>query len=160
MTMITAIWQVVIADHLRDQVLDVTFVSTASIVSPFTTFTLEQDRVQRSLVAAGVELVLSTKLTGIGSDHVRVENIYGGPGRDMACRSLVLVTSREPKRGLQNGLRVHTSELNIEVIGDALAPGLIADATFTGHLAARNFEGNGQDIEAALFQREMPHLPR
>jgi acyl-CoA thioesterase len=41
---------------------------------------------------------------------------------------------------------------------DTLAPGLIADATFGGHLAARSFEANEQDIEDDMFRREMPSL--
>ena len=47
---------------------------------------------------------------------------------------------------------------DVEVIGDALAPGLIADAVFSGHLAARNFLRNPEDIEKELFMREIPSL--
>jgi hypothetical protein len=41
---------------------------------------------------------------------------------------------------------------------DALAPGLIADATFGGHLAARSLEANQQGNEMDMFRREMPSL--
>ena len=44
------------------------------------------------------------------------------------------------------------------VVGDAEAPGLIADAIFSGHLAAENFESSEQEIEKAIFMREMPQL--
>ncbi|MCP4391867.1 MAG: hypothetical protein GY802_26470, partial [Gammaproteobacteria bacterium] len=46
----------------------------------------------------------------------------------------------------------------LEVIGDGLAPGLIADAVYSGHLAARNFEADPQEIAAAIYRREMPSL--
>jgi dimethylamine/trimethylamine dehydrogenase len=47
---------------------------------------------------------------------------------------------------------------HIQLIGDAEAPGLIADAIFSGHLAAENFESSEQEIEKAIFMREMPQL--
>ena len=40
----------------------------------------------------------------------------------------------------------------------AEAPGRIADAIFSGHLAAENFESLEQEIEKAIFMREMPQL--
>ena len=47
---------------------------------------------------------------------------------------------------------------HIEAIGDALAPGLIADSIFSGHLAAENFEMSEIEIERAMYMREMPSL--
>ena len=47
---------------------------------------------------------------------------------------------------------------HIELIGDALAPGLIADAIYSGHLAAENFETPEIEIERAMYMREMPSL--
>jgi dimethylamine/trimethylamine dehydrogenase len=52
----------------------------------------------------------------------------------------------------------HSIAQNIRLIGDAEAPGLIADAVFSGHLAAQDFEATETDIEKALFVREMPSL--
>ena len=39
-----------------------------------------------------------------------------------------------------------------------MAPGLITDAIFSGHLAAENFETPEIEIERAMFMREMPSL--
>ena len=47
---------------------------------------------------------------------------------------------------------------HIKLIGDAEAPGLIADAIFSGHLAAENFEAPAEEIEKAIYMREMPSL--
>jgi len=47
---------------------------------------------------------------------------------------------------------------SVQTIGDAHAPGLIADAVFAGHLAARNFQVDKDTTDAALFMREMPAL--
>ena len=53
---------------------------------------------------------------------------------------------------------VTTKNRHIKVIGDAIAPGLIADSIFSGHLAAENFETPEIEIEQAMFRREMPSL--
>ena len=57
---------------------------------------------------------------------------------------------------------VSTKESEIHPSSDlspyAEAPGLIADAIFSGHLAAENFESSEQEIEKAIFMREMPQL--
>ena len=46
----------------------------------------------------------------------------------------------------------------LELIGDAAAPGLIADAVYSGHMAARNFEKDPAEVAAALFRRELTAL--
>ena len=148
----------VIADHLAAAGVDVTLVSTSAIVSPFTENTLEQHRVQAALMAAGVRLVLSTRLDAVGDGHVIVANVYGGDAGTINCAGLVLVTARQIDRSLEVDLAKRAPRLPVEVIGDALAPGLIADATFGGHLAARSFEADPDRVEAALFRREMPEL--
>jgi dimethylamine/trimethylamine dehydrogenase len=148
----------VIADHLATAGSSVTFVSTASVVSPFTKNTLEQDRVQSALIEKNVTLHLSTNIQGAKDGTLTIVSTYGGPAREMRCDTLVLVTARQATRGLYNDL-VRTGEASEPVLlGDALAPGLIADATFGGHLAARSFEANEQDIEDDMFRREMPSL--
>ena len=52
---------------------------------------------------------------------------------------------------------VSTEESEIHPSSDQ-APGLIADAIFSGHLAAEKFESSEQEIEKAIFMREMPQL--
>ena len=148
----------VIAQHLAAAGLAITLVTTASVVSPFTTLTLEQHRVQSALIAAGVELVCSSKLSSASAGTVSVAGIYGGEADEIACSGLVLVTARQVDRWLEAALERSAPGLAVEVIGDALAPGLIADATFSGHLAARNFEADDSEMEAAMFRREMPAL--
>jgi dimethylamine/trimethylamine dehydrogenase len=74
------------------------------------------------------------------------------------------VTERLPETGLADGLRDSLAARpdlhlhSVQTIGDALAPGLIADAVFSGHLAARDFQREPQDVERELFMREIPAL--
>ena len=57
---------------------------------------------------------------------------------------------------------VSAEEAEIHLSSDlspyAEAPGLKADAIFSGHLAVENFESSEQEIEKVIFMREMPQL--
>lgn len=52
----------------------------------------------------------------------------------------------------------NTSLETLELIGDANQPGLIADAVYSRHMAARHFEADPQEIDANWFRRELPAL--
>lgn len=149
----------VLADHIAACCNDVTFVTTASVVSPFTINSLEQDFIQRSLVEAGVKIYVSTQVLSLKPGCLELQNVYGGEPFEVACTEFIPVTARTPDLELKRELDKLAPDLPVEVIGDALMPGLIADATFSGHLAARSFEANEEEIETGKFMREMPSLP-
>ncbi len=46
----------------------------------------------------------------------------------------------------------------LELIGDAAAPGLIAGAVYAGHMAARHFEKDPEEVAQQFFRREMVSL--
>ena len=46
----------------------------------------------------------------------------------------------------------------LKLVGDAAVPGLIADAVFDGHLAARNFERDDSEVEKEFYIREIISL--
>ncbi|MDP7554004.1 MAG: FAD-dependent oxidoreductase [Candidatus Thioglobus sp.] len=154
----------VIADHLSSQGHNVTFVTPASIVSPWTVSTLEQQRVQKSLLNQNVNIIPSKTISSANGDTLEMRCIYTNEATELACKTLILVTERLPNRTLylqllqEASLDSDTPKRHIELIGDALAPGLIADAVFSGHLAAENFETSKKEIERAMFMREMPKL--
>ena len=154
----------VIADHLSSLGHNVTFVTPASIVSPWTVTTLEQQRVQKSLLNQKVNIISNKTISSVNGDYLEVRCIYTNEATELACKTLILVTERLPNITLyqqllqQASLGSETPKRHIELIGDALAPGLIADAVFSGHLAAENFEASKKEIERAMFMREMPKL--
>jgi dimethylamine/trimethylamine dehydrogenase len=162
----------VLADHLSDLGHDVLFVTSASIVSPFSVLTLEQEQVQRGLVAQGVAIYTNKIIVNVSqrSGHAGVELkcVYGGQDEWLACTSLVLVTERESASPLYEELQQLQNDdgasvpmftpMSVTLIGDALAPGLIADAVFSGHQAAQEFEADPNIVEQGLFKREMPSL--
>ena len=144
-----------LATHLAD--LNPVFLSTASIVAPFTTFTLEQDKLQSELTERGLDLQLSAKICDTEKNALMVSSVYGGTTRTIPCDTLILVTARQANMALATSLR--EAGHAIDLIGDALAPGLIADATHSGHLAARSLEESPSKIADAPFRREMTERP-
>ena len=155
----------VLADHLSSKGIDVTFVTPASVVSPWTESTLEQKRVQKSLISAGVKIVCNSLIEKIENQTAHLECVFTGAITELSCKSVVMVTERIANTSLYDQLteqkvsnKPHSIAQNIRLIGDAEAPGLIADAVFSGHLAAQDFEATETDIEKALFVREMPSL--
>ncbi|MGI9303237.1 MAG: FAD-dependent oxidoreductase [Gammaproteobacteria bacterium] len=156
----------VIADHICAQCEDITFVTSASVVSPWTAYTLEQERVQASLIRQGVTIHVSRKIAAVHAEEVETACVYTRQTMRIPCTTLILVTERLPNAVLasdiQQKMAAHPGAAlrSVQTIGDALAPGLIADAVFSGHLAARNFQRDPQLVNAELFERETPSLAR
>ena len=154
----------VIADQLGAQADEVAFVTSASVVSPWTQYTLEQPRVQAALIRKGIEIHVSRTLRCLHDGEVETACAFGGRTERLPCATLILVTERASEDALEIGLRERMAAgpgsvvQSVQTIGDAHAPGLIADAVFAGHLAARNFQRDPQLVEAELFEREMPAL--
>ena len=152
----------VIADHLSSEKVEVIFVTPASVVSPWTESTLEQKRVQASLINSGVKIICNQSIKKIENKTAVLECVFSGSTTKLPCESIVMVTERISDTTLydsliQSNLDGKTS-YNIKTIGDAEAPGLIADAVYLGHLAAQNFEASDADIQRGMFMREMPSL--
>jgi dimethylamine/trimethylamine dehydrogenase len=150
----------VLAQHLALAGFDVTFVTPASMVSPWTEMTLEQHHIQKSLMELGVDIRTGHSLTGIGTDHGQTACVYTDRQTAAPCDATLLVTERHRTTGLFDDLsaQAETGITTLELIGDAAAPGLIADAVYSGHMAARNFETDPEVIAAQDFARELIDL--
>ena len=153
----------VIARHLADQGHEVIFVTPAPMVSPWCENTLEQPRIQRGLIDSGVHIHCNQKLSEIGAQHCRITCVYSDQVEKIPCASVILITERLRQSKLFEELEkiksAGTSPLEtLELIGDAASPGLIADAVYAGHMAARNFEKDPEEIAAQLFTREITSL--
>ena len=152
----------VVADHLIAKNIEVVFVTPASVVSPWTDSTLEQKRVQAGLISSGVKIMCNQSISKIENSTAQLECAYTGSITELPCETIVMVTERISDTTLydslvQNNLEGKT-QYNVQIIGDAQAPGLIADAVYLGHLAAQNFEADEADIQKGMFMREMPSL--
>jgi dimethylamine/trimethylamine dehydrogenase len=127
----------VIAEKLRGAGLEVTLVTPANEVSTWTTHTEEQHRIQERILKLGIHVKTGTSLSEIHSSGVIAECIYTGRTKEIPVATVVLVTSREPRDDLYLSLR---DEIDIERIGDCLAPGTIATAVYSGHRYAREMD--------------------
>lgn len=147
----------VIAEKLARAGRDVVFVTPDSVVSNFSTYTLEQHRVQARLLELGVEIRCNRVLRAVSADAVTTACTYSGQEDQTESAASVLVTERHRNTKLYDQLR--GKELKtLELIGDAATPGLIADAVFAGHRAARDFERPAAQAEQDWFKREITDL--
>ena len=124
----------------------VILVTPAPVVSSWSENSLEQEHIQSNLVRLGVQIVTGHSLTRIDAGGVRVEGVYGEGEKSLECASVVMVTSRLPNDALYYALRESPERLadagieSVKRIGDALAPGLIAAAVWSGHRFARELD--------------------
>ncbi len=156
----------VIAEHLavkRGNITDkgvvnngIIFVTPANSVSPWMEHTLEQQRIQKSLLELKVEIHTGKQVVSVADGTVELQCIYTDATSNVRADTLIPVTERLPVDALYEPLQ--QAGVSVELIGDAHAPGLIADAVYSGHLAARGFLADPKAAEAAHFMRELPAL--
>jgi dimethylamine/trimethylamine dehydrogenase len=137
----------VLAELLAQNGCDVILISPAPMISYWTQFTLEQERVVKRLLDLKVTLLPDHVLISHHRGTAKVTNKITGAESTLPCDALVMVTDRIPDDALYHELKPALAEGrlgSLRVIGDAHAPNIIAQAVFAGHLAAREF---GEDID-------------
>ncbi|WP_420326129.1 FAD-dependent oxidoreductase [Mameliella sp.] len=148
----------VLAEQLAGSGHSITFVTTAHLVSPFTEFTLEQERVQKSLIEKGVTIVTAQAVERIEKGVCHLACVYSGRKTRLEATTTLLVTQRERVLSLYDALLGQAGLSHLELIGDATGPGLIADAVYSGHKAARDFGRDRDAVEMDFFRRETTAL--
>ncbi len=133
----------VLAELLAQSGCAVTLATPAPLIAYWTQFTLEQERIEKRLRHIGVELFTRHLLASIQPGAVKLSSSLSNAQRELECEAVVLVTDRIPNDKLHLELvpeltagRLHS----LRLIGDAEAPNIIAQAVFSGHLAARDFD--------------------
>ncbi len=151
-----------LAEHLQAQGCRVALVTPAAEPSVWLHNTLEQPAVHKRLLEAGVRLHPHRAVTAVDGRAAELACVHTGRTERVACDALVPVTERVPEDGLYRALAADPDALEragiatLRILGDADAPGSLAAAVYAGHLAARSFEADPAEVEAALFRREMP----
>jgi dimethylamine/trimethylamine dehydrogenase len=133
----------VLAQLLVEQGCKVTLVTPAPMISYWSQYTLEQERIQYKLMKLGVRLYPQHVLSEIGNDCVRLSNTISGDLIELPRDGVVLVSDRVPNDSSYQSLKPAFDEdrlQSLKIIGDAEAPNIIAQAVFSGHLAAREFD--------------------
>ena len=145
-----------LAELLAQNDCKVTLVTPAPTVSFWTQFTLEQDRIYARLLSLGVTLLPRHLIASLGPGAVTVKHAITSAESTLPADAVVLVTDRIPNDALYRELLSSLAEGKLDslrLIGDAEAPNIIAQAVFSGHLAAREFDEIINPDETP-FQRE------
>jgi dimethylamine/trimethylamine dehydrogenase len=145
----------VLAEWLAAQGCQVTLATPAPLISYWSQFTLEQERIQQRLMGLGVKLYPQHVMSAIESDCARLTHTISGEGVELERQGVVLVSDRVSNDALFYSLQPALAEgrlKSVRVIGDAEAPNIIAQVVFSGHLAAREFED--EHLEGTPFKIE------
>jgi len=148
-----------IAEKLRGEGRDVTLVTTESVVSAWTTHTMEQHRIQARILELGVEVIAKHNLARVDAGEVELACLYTERHRTIPAAAVVMVTSRTPNDGLYRELASDESRLkaagiaSVRAIGDCDVPSSIAVAVYDGHRAARELDALPADPDMP-FRRE------
>ena len=143
-----------IAELIRSAGFEVTYVTPAPIVAPWTVYTLEQARIQTRLMSIGVNIHSLSALKARTADELTISCVYTARETVIPCGCLVPVTARVPNDDLWQDLALKRDEwpdhgiLSIDRIGDCLSPATIAAANYAGHRFARMLEHPAEECDA------------
>ena len=126
-----------LAERLLREGRRVLYVTPEARVSSWTAMTDEQGFIEARLGELGLETALGRRIEGIADGSLRLRVSGTGNLESLAFDNLVLVTGREPADELWAGFETPAAR-----IGDCLVPSSIADAVYSGHRFAREFDEN------------------
>jgi dimethylamine/trimethylamine dehydrogenase len=133
----------ILAELLAENGCEVTLVTPAPTISAWTEYTLEQERIYKRLLALNVTLLPHHLLASHSATSATVTHTITSAESTLPCDAIVLVTERIPNDALYHELKPALADgrlKSLRLIGDAEAPNIIAQAVFSGHLAAREFD--------------------
>jgi dimethylamine/trimethylamine dehydrogenase len=145
-----------VAELLAEGGADVRYVTPAGHVSAWSFMTNELPLIHRALGRKQVAVDTLETVAAFDGEWLTLRHIFTAEERNVPCRSLVVVGLRQPRDALYHELAADQSALDragirsVTRIGDALAPGALAHAVYSGHAYGREF-----DI-AAPFRRDRP----
>lgn len=146
----------VLAELLATNGCEVTLMTPAPAISAWTEYTLEQDRIYKRLLDLNVTLLPSHVLASHSPTTATVTHAITSAETTLPCDAIVMVIDRIPNDSLYHELKPALADgrlKSLRLIGDAEAPNIIAQAVFSGHLAAREF-GEVIDPDVTPFKVE------
>lgn len=169
------------AEMMADAGKDVTIVTSLGSVGPYTEFTLEAPNLHRMMYEKGIkhktlhwaEKIEEGKATMFylyrdgykrdpGPTLGKMPRTVGTDVVEMEYDTLIVVTARIPDDKLFRELKERQSEweendiTGVYAAGDCYAPGILADAIFSGHRIAREFESeNPQHAQPWVRERQI-----
>ena len=148
-----------LAEHLAKTGCAVSYVTPSGNASAWAITTNEQPQVYRALAKVGVQLHTLARVASLTEDELTLVHVFTGALTRLPCGSLVIVGARLPDDTLYQELMARRNELlatsivSVTRVGDALAPGAIAHAVYSGHRYAREID---TDESARALRRDAP----
>ncbi|HEX4649646.1 MAG TPA: FAD-dependent oxidoreductase [Steroidobacteraceae bacterium] len=149
----------VLAEHLAGLGRHVSYVTPAGHASAWAFMSNEQPQIHRALSGAGVALHTLARVTAFEHGEVTLATQFTDKTRRIPCRSLLIVGARFANDALYQSLAARPQELSaagirsLTRIGDALAPGAIVHAVYSGHRYARELDA---DPATLALRRDAP----
>jgi dimethylamine/trimethylamine dehydrogenase len=149
----------VLAEHLARGGQQVSYVTPAGHAAAWTIMSNEQPQVHRALFACDVSLHTLTRVTGFDDGELVLASHFTQVTQRLACRSLVIVGARFANDELYGALSARAQELrdagisSLTRIGDALAPGALVHAVYSGHRYARELDAAPEQL---AYRRDFP----
>ncbi len=143
----------VLAEKLALQSCKVTYITPQAMVSAWTDFTLEQERIIERMNELGINMRVNLSLTSDASFNCTLT----GQSTQIDFDALVFVGARIPTNTLFEQTNSEQTMKNIRCIGDCQSPGIIQAAVLSGHSAAREIMAvaNNNDCSPQFdFKRE------
>ena len=155
----------VIAEKLRKEGNEVTFVTPLMELARWGENTLEFEFTMERIHGLGIEVITDHNITNIGGNGVDIVHLYADKGtRTIPCKSTVLVASRLPNDALYRELAADPAALEaagittLERIGDCFSPGAIQVSTHAGHKFARELDaGPRPEVSYKLERVALEH---
>ncbi len=149
----------VLAEQLAKGGHAVSYVTPAGHASAWTIMSNEQPQIHRMLAANGITLHTLTRVTAFSPGEVTLANQFTDAATRLPCRSLLIVGARFAADALHTELAARAADLagagirSVTRIGDALAPGAIVHAVYSGHRYAEELDA---DPESVAYRRDAP----
>lgn len=154
----------VLAELLAGEGYAVELVTPAANVSEWTAHTMELTKIRRRLIGAGVSVSTQRTLTAVQPDAVTTGCVFTEQPQQHGADAVVLVTSRVSDSTLVDELLQRRGQWeaagirSVHAVGDALVPGTIAAAVWSGRQYAEALEADGA-VERTPFRRELTTPP-
>ena len=151
-----------LAEHLAKSGHAVSYVTPAGHASAWGIMSNEQPQVHRALAAAAIGLHTLSRVTAFANGTVTLANQFTNAEARLPCASLVIVGTRFANDTLYGELMAREGGFDdagirsVARIGDALAPGAIVHAVYSGHRYAEELDAEPASLR---YRRDAP-LPR
>ena len=149
----------VLAEHLARGGQRVSYVTPAGHASAWAIMSNEQPQIHRTLFAARIALHTLSRVTAFERGKVTLANQFTNAATRLECNSLLIVGARFANDGLHAALTARPESLaaagisSVTRIGDALAPGALVHAVYSGHRYARELDA---DPATLAYRRDAP----